>query len=128
MADWIFRPNRHGNNLVIRAANATGKSEEVVLWDESTDLTPERERFLLQYAVRHSSVRLGGRRRGGTMARSFPWLQATTQRGKQPCDGCGKTGEDVGCYAQSFDDPPIYQCSECLDPTGQTIALGGGGG
>ena len=30
MADWTFLPNRHGKNLMIRATNATGKSQEIV--------------------------------------------------------------------------------------------------
>ena len=41
MADWIFRPNRHGKRRVIRAANATGKSEEIVMWidEEPPEIT-----------------------------------------------------------------------------------------
>ena len=42
MADWIYRPNRHGKNSVIRAANATGKSEEIVTWwDEECEITAQ---------------------------------------------------------------------------------------
>ena len=41
MAEWVYRPNRHGKSRVIRAANATGKSEEIVLWDEACEITAQ---------------------------------------------------------------------------------------
>ena len=47
--DWTYRPSRHGENLVIRAANATGKSEEIV--DVLEKMT--RQRDMLLKALKH---------------------------------------------------------------------------